>query len=103
VRYNQQTAARQLETLPESGEGTRPEEAGGDCCRTKPHPSKPEQASTSGSGKQSAKAAECLIVSSVSPPTPSSKSLIPDDQASGKPNLGLATRQVNETYAVNVN
>ena len=53
--------------MPESGEGTRPGEAGGDCCRTKPHPSKPEQESTSGSGKQSAKAAQCLRVSSVSP------------------------------------
>ena len=60
--YNQQTAARLAETLPESGEGTRPAEAGGDCCRTKPDPSKPEQESTRHSGKQSAKATECLRV-----------------------------------------
>ena len=48
----------------------RPEEADGDCSRTKPHTSKPEQESTRCSGKQSAKAAECLIVFSVSPPHP---------------------------------
>src|SRR2546425_5669144 len=66
VRYNQQTAARLAETLPESGKGTRPGEAGGDCCRTKPHPSKPEQESTNGPDKQSAKGADCLIVLSVS-------------------------------------
>ena len=70
VRYDQQTAARVAGTLPESGAGTRPGEAGDDCGRNEPHPSEPEQEGTSGSGKQSAKAAECMTGSFVCPPRP---------------------------------
>src|ERR1700686_544553 len=59
---DQQTAPPLAGTLSKSSDGTRPEKADGNCCRTKPHPSTPAQESTRRSGKQNAKAEECLIV-----------------------------------------
>ena len=59
---DQPTAPPLAGTLPNSCDGTRPEEANGDRCRTEPDASTPAQESTLSSGEQRAEADEWMIV-----------------------------------------